>query len=210
MLQDRETNRIEAFSDGVFAIAITLLVLELKVPSQETVASRGLAAALIAIWPGYLGFFISFVTILVIWSHHHWIFAAIRKADLPLVYWNGLLLLFVTFVPFPTGLLAEYLLHPEAKVAASLYTGTFLSISLVFHGLWLHASKKAKLLTPDATSLEHENALRITNHYKFGPVLYFGAFASSFVTEIGSVVICLLLALFFAFRGWPSDAQSMC
>lgn len=209
MTQSTETNRIEAFSDGVFAIAITLLVLEIKVPSQGTVALRGLTAALISIWPSYLAFLISFVTILVIWSHHHWIFAAIRKADLILVYWNGLLLLFVTFVPFPTGLLAEYLLHQDGKVAAILYTGTFLAISLVFHGLWLHASMRGRLLAIDATTSEHKNAMRITNHYRLAPILYFSAFATSFVTEIGSVAMCLLLALFFAFRGWPSDVRAI-
>lgn len=209
MSQDRETHRIEAFSDGVFAIAVTLLVLEIKVPSQETVLSRGMTIALLELWPSYLAFLISFITILVIWSHHHWIFAAIRRADLVLVYWNGLLLLFVTFVPFPTGLLAEYLLHPEAKVAASLYTGTFLAISLVFHGLWLHASKQGKLLAIDATTSEHKNAMRITSHYRLGPILYFGAFGTSFITEIGSVTMCLLLALFFAFRGWPSDVRTI-
>ncbi|MEK4031921.1 TMEM175 family protein [Methylocystis sp. IM3] len=207
MTQDRETHRIESFSDGVFAIAITLLVLEIKVPSQDTVATRGMTLALLDNWPSYLAFLISFITILVIWSHHHWIFAAIRRADLVLVYWNGLLLLFVTFIPFPTGLLSEYLLHPEAKVAASLYTGTFLAISLVFQGLWLHASKQGKLLAIDATTSEEENALRITSHYKLGPILYFGAFATSFITEIGSVTMCLLLALFFAFRGWPSEVR---
>jgi uncharacterized membrane protein len=209
MSQDRETYRIEAFSDGVFAIAITLLVLEIKVPDQVTVAARGMTGALVSLWPSYLAFLISFVTILVIWSHHHWIFVAIRRADLTLVYWNGFLLLFVTFVPFPTGLLAEYLLHSEAKVAASLYTGTFLAISLVFHGLWLHASKHGKLLAMDATTSEHRNALRITSHYRLGPVLYFCAFATSFMTESASVAMCLLLALFFAFRGWPSDISGI-
>src|SRR5512135_2113335 len=139
MEEEKETARIEAFSDGVFAIAITLLVLEIKVPGHEAVAARGLAYALGALWPSYLAFFISFVTILVLWVHHHWIFALIRRTDHPFLYWNGLLLLFVTFVPFPTGLLAEYFLHPEAKVAANLYTGNFLAISLAFHGLWRHA-----------------------------------------------------------------------
>jgi uncharacterized membrane protein len=205
MQEDRETNRIEAFSDGVFAIAITVLVLEIKIPDPGSVAKRGLALSLLDIWPAYLAFIISFVTILVIWSHHHWIFTAIRSADLTLVYWNGLLLLFVTFVPFPTGLLAEYLLHPEAKVAASLYTGTFLAISLGFHGLWLHASKRGRLLAIDATSLEEKNAIHITSHYRLGPILYFGAFVTSFMTETVNVTMCLLLALFFAFRGWPRD-----
>jgi uncharacterized membrane protein len=205
MQRDRETHRIEAFSDNVFAIAITLLVLEIKIPSSDTVSERGLLFSLFAIWPAYLAFFVSFVTILVIWAHHHWIFTAIGRSDYALVYWNGLLLLFVTFVPFPTGLLAEYLLHTEAKTAASLYTGTFLAISLAFYGLWRHASKGGNLLAIKIDGFEPENATRITNHYRLGPILYFGSFVLSFMSEIASVSSCLLLAFFFALRGWPGD-----
>ena len=119
MQEERETVRIEAFSDGVFAIAMTLLVIENKVPSHDLVAAKGLAQSLVALWPSYLAFLTSFVTILVIWVHNHWVFALIKRNDHPFLYWNGLLLLFVTFVPFPTALLSEYLLNPEAKVAAN-------------------------------------------------------------------------------------------
>jgi uncharacterized membrane protein len=207
MHQDRETNRIEAFSDGVFAIAITLLVLEIKTPIPDAVEKRGLALSLLDIWPAYLAFSISFITILVIWSHHHWIFTAIRRSDLGLVYWNGLLLLFVTFVPFPTGLLAEYLLHPEAKVATSLYTGTFLAISLAFHGLWRHASIGDRLLAMEPMSAESINALRISSHYRLAPIFYSGSFVLSFISEIASIASCLLLAFFFALRGWSAAAR---
>ncbi|MGJ0509516.1 MAG: TMEM175 family protein [Methylocystis sp.] len=208
MQQDTKTHRIEAFSDGVFAIAVTLLILEIKIPDPTAIAPRGLAAALFAIWPSYLAFTISFVTILVIWAHHHWIFTAIKTSDLILIYWNGLLLLFVTFVPFPTGLLAEYLLHPEGKVAASFYTGTFLAIALAFHGLWRHASSGGKLLGVDANSLEYKNAMRITGHYRLGPPLYLGSFVLSFLSESASVASCLLLAFFFALRGWRRNASN--
>jgi len=201
MPEERETARIEAFSDGVFAIAMTLLVIEIKVPSHELVAANGLAHSLAALWPSYLAFVTSFVTILVIWVHHHWIFALIRKNDHPFLYWNGLLLLFVAFVPFPTALLAEYLLHPEARVAAHLYTGTFLAISLAFDALWRHAS--IRLLSTKATSAKKDEAAQITKQYRFGPPLYFGTFGVSFVSEAWSVALCLLLALFFALRGWP-------
>lgn len=204
MQADKETARIEAFSDGVFAIAITLLVLEIKIPSHEMVAGRGLAYSLAALWPSYLAFFISFVTILVIWVHHHWIFALIRRADHPFLYWNGLLLLVVTFVPFPTGLLAEYLVHPEAKVAANLYTGNFLAISLAFHGLWRHASRGGRLLATNAISSKQDEAAQITKHYRLGPPLYLAAFGVSFMSEIVSVAFCLLLAFVFALRGWPT------
>jgi uncharacterized membrane protein len=201
MNEERETARIEAFSDGIFGIAMTLLVIEIKVPSHELVAANGLARSLAALWPSYLAFLTSFVTILVIWVHHHWIFALIRRHDHPFLYWNGLLLLLVTFVPFPTALLAEYLLHPEARVAANLYTGTFLAISLAFDALWRHASRK--LLSPNSTSTKKDEAAQITWQYRFGPLLYLGTFGVSFVSEAWSVTQCLLVALFFALRGWP-------
>ena len=201
MHEERETERVEAFSDGVFGIAMTLLVIEIKVPSHELVAANGLAQSLAALWPSYLAFVTSFVTVLVIWVHHHWIFALINKNDHPFLYWNGLLLLFVTFVPFPTALLADYLLHPEARVAANLYTGTFLAISLAFDALWRHAS--IRLLSTDATSAKEIEATQITKQYRFGPPLYFGAFGVSFVSEAWSIALCLLLALFFALRVWP-------
>lgn len=207
MHEENETARIEAFSDGVFAIAMTLLVLEIKVPSHEAVAGHGLLRSLAALWPAYLAFITSFVTVLVIWVQHHWIFTQFRKSDHPLLYWNGLLLLAVTFVPFPTGLLAEYLLHPEAKVAASLYTGNFLVISLVFHGLWRHVSRNGRLLAANSLSSNRDEAARITKHYQIAPLFYLAAFGFSFVSEIVGIASCLLLAIFFALRGWPAGTK---
>ncbi len=207
MDREKETARIELFSDGVFAIAITLLVLGIKVPSHEEVAARGLAQSLTTLWPSYLAFLTSFLTILVMWVHHHWIFALIKKSDHLFLYWNGLLLLCVTFVPFPTALLAGYLLHPDAKVAAHLYTGTFLTISLAFHALWRHAS--IRLMSTNATIEKSDEAAQITNKYRFGPFLYCGAFGVSFASEAWSVALCLLLALFFAFRGKPIRSESV-
>jgi uncharacterized membrane protein len=147
---EKETGRIEAFSDGVFAIAITLLVLEIKVPTHSTVEASGLASALLSLYPSYLAFLTSFATILVMWVNHHRIFSLVRRSDHAFLYWNGLLLLFVTFVPFPTAVLAEYLLHSEAKVAAGVYAGTFLAIAIAFAGLWRHASQSGRLLAQGA------------------------------------------------------------
>jgi uncharacterized membrane protein len=181
---------------------MTLLVIEIKVPSHELVAAHGLAPSLAALWPSYLAFVTSFATILVIWVHHHLVFALIEKNDHPFLYWNGLLLLCVTFVPFPTALLAEYLLHADGKVAANLYTATFLAISLAFSALWRHAS--TNLLAEDASKAKRSEARQITRQYRFGAPLYLGAFAVSFVSEAWSVAACLLLAVFFAL--WRSPA----
>jgi uncharacterized membrane protein len=133
----------------------------------------------------------------VIWVHHHWVFALVSKTDHPFLYWNGLLLLFVTFVPFPTALLAEFLLDSEGRVAANIYTGTFVAISLAFDALWRHAS--LRLLAEDATRAKRHEALQITRQYRFGPPLYLLAFLVSFVSEGWSVALCLLLAVFFSY-----------
>jgi len=207
MHEENETARIEAFSDGVFAIAITLLVLEIRVPTHEAVAVSGLARSLAALWPSYLAFFTSFVMVLVVWVQHHWIFTQVRKADHLVLYWNGLLLFVVTFIPFPTGLLAEYLLHPDARVAASLYTGNFLAVTLVFHGLWRHVSKGGRLLATNAISSNRDEAVRITKHYQLAPLLYLAVFALSFISEIAGIASCLLLAFYFALRGWPTSVR---
>lgn len=127
----KETGRIEAFSDGVFAIAITLLVLEIKVP-HEVEAGR-LARALLEQWPSYLAFLTSFSFIGIMWINHHRIFRLIHRSDHGLLLVNGLLLLGVTFVPFPTALVADYLRHPDEYVAVMVFNGTYLVISIFFN-----------------------------------------------------------------------------
>jgi uncharacterized membrane protein len=203
--KDEGTGRIDAFSDGVFAIAITLLVLQMKVPVHAAVERQGLAHLLLKLWPSYLAFITSFVTILVIWVKHHWMFTLIKRTDPSFLYWNGLLLFFITFLPFPTALLAEYLLHPEAKVAVSLYTGTIFAISLAFKGLWWHATRDKMLLALHETRIASKEARQITQQGKFGPPLYLMAFGASFVSEGLGIAICLLLTLFFASRDWLTE-----
>jgi len=200
--RDEGTGRIQSFSDGVFAIAITLLVLNLKVPEHLDVEQQGLVHVLAMRWPSYLAFVTSFITILVIWVKHHWMFTLIRRSDHAFLYWNGLLLFFVTMLPFPTALLAEYLLHPEAKVAANLYTGTVFAISLAFYGLWAYAAKGKRLLAVYPTSATTTDAKQITQQDRYAPPFYFMAFGVSFLSEGASITICLLLALIFGFRDW--------
>ncbi|MDO8282585.1 MAG: TMEM175 family protein [Thermodesulfovibrionia bacterium] len=201
-LERNETVRIEQFSDGVFAIAITLLVLGINVPKANELGADGsLGLTLIKMWPHYLAFVTSFITILAKWVNHHRIFSFIQKTDHTFLYWNGLLLLFITFMPFPTTLLAEYLLHPQAKIAGAVFAGTYVAIAFAFRGLWNHASKNGRLL---AQNVDDREILQITRQYQYGPLLYLAAFALSFVSVGLSVCMCLCLAVFFAFKGWPT------
>ena len=115
------TTRLEAFSDGVFAIAITLLILEIKVPHAE----HGLWAGLASLWPSYIAFGMSFIVILIMWVNHHELMRMIERVNYPILFANGLLLLTVTFVPFPTAVLAEHLPTASASDAVAFYCATF-------------------------------------------------------------------------------------
>ena len=118
IVEAKETGRIEAFSDGVFAIAVTLLVLELKVPQLAEHAGSGeLWSALLSRWPSYAAYLVSFMTILIVWVNHHRLFTIIQRSDSRFLFINGLLLLVVTTIPFPTALLAEFFEKPSATVA---------------------------------------------------------------------------------------------
>ena len=125
----KDRDRIVNLSDGVFAIAITLLVLDIRVPDiPEGMVASELPAALLSLWPKYLGYVLSFAVISTFWIVHHSIFRPIREYDRGLLYLNFLFLMFVAFVPFPTSLLGEYGDHqlPVAIYAGTLATGRLL------------------------------------------------------------------------------------
>lgn len=198
----KEMGRIEAFSDGVFAIAVTLLVLGIKVPkADELGAGNSLGTALLQLWPHYLAFVTSFATIFAMWVNHHRIFSFLRRSDHFFLYWNGLLLLLITFLPFPTTVLAEYFQHPDARIAGTLFAGTLVAIALAFKGLWRYASKNGRLL---AQKIPSEDVAQITTQHQYGPMMYSVAFVISFLSVGLSVGACLCLAVYFGFKGWPT------
>jgi len=189
-----ETGRIEAFSDGVFAIAITLLVLDLKVP-RAFQDGRTLASLLVAMWPSYLAFVTSFATILIMWINHHRMFTLIGRADDRVMFYNGLLLLGVTIVPFPTALVAEYLRRDGQNTAATVYNGTFIFIAICYNLLWRTAAVNDRLLYAQAS---RHAVQRIFDAYRYGPLWYGIAFLLAFVSVTASLVVNLALAVFFA------------
>src|SRR5262245_52664373 len=194
---DRETARVEAFSDGVFAIAITLLVLDLKVP-HGLAEGQTLDAALVGQWPAYLAFVTSFLTILIMWINHHRMFTLVGRCDDRLHFYNGFLLLGVTVVPFPTSLVAEYLLEEGARTAALVYNGTFIAIAIAFNVLWRSIAVGGRLLAPDADRAAVD---RIFASYRYGPIVYGLAFVVAFVNVTLSLLIDLGLAVYFALPG---------
>jgi uncharacterized membrane protein len=129
-------HRLEAFSDGVFAIAITLLALDLRVPELPLPTPHALTVTLIAQWPTYLSFLLSFLTLLVAWVYHHRLLQGVLRADTRLLFANGLLLLVVSAVPFPTALLGAFLTTPAASVASALYAAYIGLLNLTYNILW--------------------------------------------------------------------------
>ena len=195
MSEEKMTGRIEAFSDGVFAVAITLLVLDIKVPPfQPTNPAFSLSHELFAEWPAYLAFVMSFLTVLIMWINHHRIFGLIDRTDDRFMILNGLLLLCVTVVPFSTSLLAAYIRLPDARTATLVYAGTCFLMALCFNGLWRYASREGRLLADDH---DPTVAKGISKSYRFGPYCYLIVFGLAFVNVAAAVGLSLLLALFF-------------
>ena len=195
MDEEKTTGRIEAFSDGVFAVAITLLALDIKVPPpNDAHAGLSLTQKLLHQWPTYLAFLTSFLTILIMWINHHRVFSLIQRTDNRFMIYNGLLLLCVTVFPFSTSLLTAYMRHHDANTAATVYAGTCLAMATCFNLVWRYASTGGRLLTPDHNSRLADG---ITRAYRFGPLLYLIVFMLAFFSMTASMSLCILLAVFF-------------
>ena len=190
----KETGRVEALSDGVFAVAITLLVLNIQVPLGAS-GENELLVLLLHKWPTYLAFATSFATIGIMWINHHRLFTHIKRTDTILLLLNILLLLIIVFIPFPTDLLAEYIKSSNQRLVALIYSGTCVVLAIVFNLLWRYATYKGRLLGKSADL----SAVRaISRQYLFGPLLYSIAFGLAWINVPASVVLNLLLAVFFA------------
>lgn len=191
----RPSGRLEAFSDGVFSIAITLLAFQLLVPfTVDSVADRGLGQALLDQWPAYLSFIISFLTILIIWINHHNLLNLIQRVDHQLMLLNGLLLLCVSVIPFTDHLLSTYLTSADAPVAAFVYAGWLLLMSFSFQGIWYYA-RDHDLLNAD---LDPAIIRRINRVYPLAALIYLIATLMALFSVLISVSITLGLAVFFA------------
>jgi uncharacterized membrane protein len=188
-----ETTRVEAFSDGVFAIAITLLILNIKIPLP---AGGPLLAQMGRQWASYVSFVISFAFIGIMWINHHRLFTHIQHSDNGLLLFNLLLLLGVTFVPFPTSVLAAHLGQADQKLAAMLYHGTYFFIAIFFNLLWRYATSPARHLL--AHDVDATAVASISRQYAFGPLTYLVCFALAWVSVAASLILNILLACFFA------------
>jgi len=191
------TTRLEAFSDGVFAIAITLLVLEIRLPPEAEVAhAGGLARTLLTLWPSYAGYAVSFVTIGIMWANHHEVIKLMSGVDHGLIVWNLLLLMAISFTPFPTAVMAEHLPHPgwDRNVAVAFYCGSFTLTALFYNLLWRNASRQRRLIRPHVSD---ERVRAISRAYAPGTFIYGAATAIAFVSVPAALAIVGGLALFY-------------
>jgi uncharacterized membrane protein len=195
---EKETGRLESFSDGVFAVAITLLVFNLQVPHLPAgaISVTALGSALFKQWPSYLTFMTSFATILIMWASHHGIFKLVYKADTPFLFANGLLLLLVTVVPFPTSLVTQYLSTPAAPLACAVYAGVFVMINVAYNLLWWSAMRQHRLLHPAVTPRQ---VRRLTRNILLGLPTYLLATLLAFWNPYVSLGLCSCLWIFWAF-----------
>jgi uncharacterized membrane protein len=190
-------SRLEAFSDGVFAVAITLLVLEIKVPE---VSGGDLPHALGEQWPSYASYVVSFAVIGVIWMNHHAIFAHLARADRALMAWNLFLLLWIVLIPWATDLLATYMREggEGERTAALVYTGTMTMMGVAFGQLWMYAARDRRLLGVDLSDAQIRSR---TVRFAIGAPIY----ALAAVVAIFSAPACLAinaaLAVYYALPG---------
>jgi len=187
-----ETGRVEAFSDGVFAIAITLLILAVGVDQAR--ASGSLSHQLLHLWPAYIAYAVSFVTVGIMWINHHELFRHFAGADRILLLLNTLLLMLIAFTPFPTRVVAQFA-HTESdrRAAALLYGLNFTITAILFLAVWMYGSRR--LLRPDADPRE---VTGITRSYLPGAPLYGTATLIAFASPIASLIMFAAIALFYA------------
>ncbi|MEO7003099.1 MAG: TMEM175 family protein [Ktedonobacterales bacterium] len=193
--EEKDTGRVEAFSDGVFAIAITLLVLFIQPPTKNT---GGLLLALAHEWTSYAAYAVSFLLILVMWINHHNLFKVIMRVDNIFLLLNGLLLMVITFVDFPTSLLAQYINSPDGRWIMAFYSAIFTLISLLYQAVWWYAIHHNRLIRANA---DRQAIAKTTRQYRFGPLVYVLALALAFVSPWASLILNATLAVYFAGTG---------
>ena len=192
-----ETARLETFADGVMAIAITLLALEIAVPQLRE--GQSLGAALGRQWPSYAAYAVSFLTIGIIWVNHHHLFSVIERTDNTFLILNVVFLMTIAVLPWPTALVAEYLREEGARTTATAVYGlTMTSIAVMFNAVWRYAARGHRLLARDADPV---GILRVSRSYLSGPITYLAGTLLAFANAWASMAFFAALALYWLIPG---------
>jgi uncharacterized membrane protein len=187
-MRSMETGRLETFSDGVFAIAATLLILELKLDGHGSVTHQ-----LLNLWPSYTAYAISFITIGIMWINHHNVFRQIDKVNRTFLVLNVLFLMVIAFIPFPTTVLAAHLQH-DARPAAFFYGLTNIAMAIGFSAVWFYAAAERRLIAAEA---DERTITGISRAFRPGIPLYTVATLSSLLSAWLAVGLYAALALFY-------------
>jgi uncharacterized membrane protein len=193
-------DRLAALTDGVFAIAITLLSLEVVVPLVEDAArSSDLSAALFEQWPSYVAYAVTFFLVGAYWVNHHRMFNLLRGVDHKFLLLNILFLMAIAIIPFPNALLAEYALNPELRgVAAAVYGLAMAALAITFNAVWWYAGRNHRLIKREA---DPAHLRAVLNSYLMGPVFYGIGVALSSFAPLVSLAIYVALPLGYFFEG---------
>jgi TMEM175 potassium channel family protein len=181
------TDRLAAFSDGVFAIAITLLALELPRPEGDDLWHE-----LAAQWESYAAFIVSFLTVGIIWVNHHALVDRVTRADRTLLFLNLLLLMWVSLIPWPTELVADHLSDDGAQAATAIFSAVFLGMALSFSAVWMHARRTGRLTDLTPAQLAH-----LTRRNGLGWLFYATALGLAFAVPAASLALNFAIALYY-------------
>jgi len=183
-----DTARLETFSDGVFAIAATLLILDVRLSGGGSVAHQFVNA-----WPSYAAYAISFATLGIVWVNHHTVFTQIGRVDRTFLFINVLFLMVIAFSPFPTRVLAEHL-REGSKAAAFAYGLTFTVMAVCYGALWFYAAVGRRLIAPEA---DQRTVSGISRSFAPGSIIYGTATLSSLISAWLAVGLYAAIALFY-------------
>jgi uncharacterized membrane protein len=200
-----DRGRLEAFSDNVFGVAITILALSLGVYGPG-LHQPGLAEQIGSHWPAFAAYAISFATIGIIWVNHHTLFKNFYEIDRVLLFFNLLLLFFVVSIPFATSTIAAYLREggPNASLAAAIFQGTFVGMSLSFTGLFWWGIRHDHM----TVAFTPEGARRATIRFSIGAVPYLAAMGIAFFSATASLAVSGLVAIYYIFEQTPASETS--
>jgi uncharacterized membrane protein len=184
--------RLQAFADGVFAIAATLLILNV-----DTQAGGGLGGRLLHIWPSYIGYAVSFLTIGIMWVNHHTVMHLVERVDRTYLFLTVFFLMCVAFVPFPTRLVAEHIRGEGAQAAALAYGFTMTATAIMFGAIWYYAASGRRLLRADA---DDRLVSGISRSFAPGTGLYLGSTLVAFGSPTASVILFAAIAILYVFE----------
>jgi uncharacterized membrane protein len=183
-----DTARLETFSDGIFAIAATLLILDVNLDGDGSVAHQ-----LVQAWPSYAAYAISFATLGIVWVNHHTVFKQIGSVDRTFLFINVLFLMVVAFTPFPTRVLAENM-REHSKAAAVAYGLTYTAMALCFNALWFYAARRRRLI---AESADQRTVSGISRSFAPGAFIYGIATLSALLSAVLAVALFAAIAIFY-------------